>query len=100
MPEARGEYFKWAAHDDRYRPTFISACVAVLDREPDVVLCSTNTVDIDADGQLMKSWPTNDRASDDDPAVRFRDVMQNERQCFPIYGVMRTDALREHRADG
>jgi glycosyltransferase involved in cell wall biosynthesis len=95
VPEARGEYFKWAAHDDRYRPSFVSACVAVLDARPDVVLCYTNTVDIDGDGELIKTWPATDRASQDDAVVRFRDVMQNERQCFPVYGLIRTDALRE-----
>ena len=31
LPEARGEYFKWAAHDDRYQPSFVSRCVRVLD---------------------------------------------------------------------
>jgi glycosyltransferase involved in cell wall biosynthesis len=94
LPEARGEYFKWAAHDDRYVSSFISSCVAVLDEQPDVVLCYTNTVDIDADGAFMKAWPATDRASSADPLVRFRDVMMNERQCFPVYGLMRTDVLR------
>jgi len=94
LPEARGEYFKWAAHDDRYLPSFVSTCVDVLDRHRDVVLCYTNTVDIDADDEFMKAWPTTNRASSTDPVDRFRDVLMNERQCFPIYGVMRTEAVR------
>ncbi len=44
--------------------------------------------------KLMKTWPTTNRASSDDPVERFRDVMVNERQCFPFYGLMRTDVLR------
>jgi glycosyltransferase involved in cell wall biosynthesis len=94
LPEARGEYFKWAAHDDRYLPTFVSSCVDVLDRHPDVVLCYTNTIDIDGDDQFMKAWPATNRASSNRPLDRFRDVLMNERQCFPIYGVMRTEILR------
>ena len=94
LPEARGEYFKWAAHDDRYEPSYISSCVAVLDEQPDVVLCYTNSVDIDADGTFVKAWPTTDRASSSDPLVRFRDVLMNERQCFPFYGLTRTEVLR------
>ena len=92
--EARGEYFKWAACDDRYKSTFVSSCVDVLDRHADVVLCYTNTVDIDADSKLIKSWPATNRASGDDPVERFRDVVVNERQCFPIYGLTRTDVIR------
>ena len=34
-------YFKWAAHDDLYKPTFLQRCVEVLDSEPDVVLSYT-----------------------------------------------------------
>ena len=94
LPEARGEYFKWAAHDDRYLPSFVSACVDVLDRHRDVVLCYTNTVDIDAEDEFMKAWPATNRASSTDPVDRFRDVLMNERQCFPIYGVMRTEIVR------
>ena len=94
LPEARGEYFKWAAHDDRYLPTFVSSCVDVLDRHPDVVLCYTNTIDIDGDDEFMKAWPATNRASSNRPLDRFRDVLMNERQCFPIYGVMRTEILR------
>ena len=94
VPEARGEYFKWAAHDDRYLPSFVSSCVDVLDRHRDVVLCYTNTVDIDGDDEFMKAWPATNRASSTDPVTRFRDVLMNERQCFPIYGVMRTEAVR------
>ena len=94
LPEARGEYFKWAAHDDRYKPSYISSCVAVLDEQPDVVLCYTNSVDIDAAGTFVTAWPTTDRASSSDPLVRYRDVLMNERQCFPFYGLTRTEVLR------
>ena len=92
--EARGEYFKWAAHDDRHKPSWISACVGVLDEHDDVVLCYTNTIDIDGDGDVIKQWPTTNRASSIDPIERFCDVMLNERQCFPFYGLIRTEVLR------
>src|SRR5262245_35151443 len=35
---ARGEYFKWAAHDDQCAPGFVGRCVDVLDRDESVVL--------------------------------------------------------------
>lgn len=100
VEHARGEYFKWAACDDRYRPSLVSACIDVLERNPDVVLCFTNTVDIDDDGQPMHTWPATNRASSADPIDRFRDVLINERQCFPIYGVIRSAALRSSILEG
>ena len=100
LHEARGEYFKWAACDDRYKPRFVSACVDVLDQHPDVVLSYTGTVDIDTDGKVLKTWPTTNRASSDDPVERFRDVVLNERECFPFYGLMRSDVLRSTVLNG
>ena len=42
-----GEFHKWSTADDYWDPTVIEKCVAVLDREPDVVLCypKSNLVD-------------------------------------------------------
>jgi glycosyltransferase involved in cell wall biosynthesis len=46
---ARGDYFKWAAHDDICAPTYVERCVEALDRDPGVALAyrrasgSTNT---------------------------------------------------------
>ena len=34
---ARGEYFKWAAHDDRLAPDYLSRTVAALDAAPEAV---------------------------------------------------------------
>ncbi|MGQ9889999.1 MAG: glycosyltransferase family 2 protein, partial [Aggregatilineales bacterium] len=36
---ATGEYFMWAAHDDRWEPGFISTCVQYLLAHPDVAMC-------------------------------------------------------------
>ena len=40
---ARGEYFKWHAHDDVCLPTFLERCVATLDAAPGAVLCMPAT---------------------------------------------------------
>lgn len=50
---SRGEYFKWAAHDDIVAPTYVERCVEVLDREPDVVWCHSQFAEIGADGQPL-----------------------------------------------
>ena len=46
---ARGEYFKWAAHDDRLAPDYLSQTGAALDAAPDAVLCTTATAEIGPD---------------------------------------------------
>jgi glycosyltransferase involved in cell wall biosynthesis len=36
---SRGEYFKWAAHDDICSPGFLQRCVKILDSDTAVVVC-------------------------------------------------------------
>jgi Glycosyl transferase family 2 len=51
---AKGQYFKWAAHDDMVAPTYLERCVAVLDKDPSVVLCHSETELIDNANQPLK----------------------------------------------
>jgi glycosyltransferase involved in cell wall biosynthesis len=110
---ARGRYFKWAAHDDRCAPDYLAACVAVLEREPGVVLCHARTRAIDADGSPLVA--SDDPAPEDeqaaalrdelydpprrldsaDPAVRLADVLVPTRWCFEMFGVARADLVRQ-----
>lgn len=48
---AGGKYFMWAAHDDLRDPRYVSACVSALESHPDAVLCATDVVFIDENGQ-------------------------------------------------
>jgi len=54
---ARGEYFKWTAHDDICAPSFLLRCIEVLDRDPSVTLCYTRQIDIDEQGQILGRNP-------------------------------------------
>ncbi|MFA6321677.1 MAG: glycosyltransferase [Candidatus Omnitrophota bacterium] len=38
-----GEYFMWAAHDDKRAPSFVSECVEMLEKHPGAVLCQSYT---------------------------------------------------------
>src|SRR5690606_34223573 len=53
---ARGELFKWAAHDDLYSPRFLDACVAELDAHPEAVLAFSRTCFIDENGEFMRDY--------------------------------------------
>jgi glycosyltransferase involved in cell wall biosynthesis len=95
---AQGEYFRWAAHDDLCAPTLLEKCVAVLDQEPSVVLCYTQTVNIDQKGQALGIAALN-RATSNQPHRRFRDLAFRNDYCEPSYGVMRSDILRQTRLE-
>jgi glycosyltransferase involved in cell wall biosynthesis len=94
VAEARGEYFKWVADDDTYDSGFLSSCVDILDRCPDVVLCYAQALEIDERGEeIERRGPTN-VADRQDPSERYRAVMIDEIYCYAIFGVIRTAVLR------
>jgi glycosyltransferase involved in cell wall biosynthesis len=96
---SRGEFFKWAAHDDLCAPRFIEACVERLDREPDAVLAFPQMVDIDERGQEIgvrniSHIPRAARGASRSPQRRFRDLIRTDYTVEEIFGVIRADILR------
>lgn len=91
---ARGEYFRWAAHDDSIRATYLERCVETLDADPTVVLCHTAVEIIDAEGNNRGTHvdPPMRRDSHDAP-VRFHDVAMHGGRNHQIFGVVRTETL-------
>jgi glycosyltransferase involved in cell wall biosynthesis len=90
-----GQYFKWASHDDVCAPTLISRCVEVLESDPSVVIAYAMTSIIDENGALIEN-PYKRRLQDysPSPSRRFRELMWYEHRCFPIYGLIRADVLK------
>jgi glycosyltransferase involved in cell wall biosynthesis len=93
---ARGQYFRWAAHDDMLKPDLLAKCVAVLDRNPDVVLCYTQIIEIDEHGQqiTVTSLGKGQAAT---PQQRFADLLFRDHRCEPTYGLIRSDVMRRTR---
>jgi len=91
---ARGEYFRWAAHDDVCAPEFLERCVEVLDRDPDVILCMPGTVDIDERGDELCEYEWTARSDAPDPVARFRDLVRI-RRAFPCFGLVRRAAFEQ-----
>jgi glycosyltransferase involved in cell wall biosynthesis len=91
---ARGSYFKWASDDDLLAPTYVSSCVAVLDREPDAVLAYGKTRLIDDAGQVIRDHRDGMHLPSPLPWVRLRDFATHRWLCSPIFGVIRTSVLR------
>lgn len=90
---ARGKYFKWAAADDVISPTFIEACIAVLDRDPSIVLSYSNVDRIDSSGELDGSYDYPMRVDDPNAHIRFSDLILTNHFCVAIFGVIRRDIL-------
>jgi len=92
---ARGEYFKWASHDDRLAPTFLDRCVETLSAaSSDTVLCYPRTILIDARGAVIGEHPDRMDLTEGRPSSRFRHFMNRWGMCNPIFGLIRLDVLR------
>ena len=114
---SRGEYFKWAAHDDLCAPTYLEGCVDALDSDPSLVWCHTWTNHIDQEGNLLsghddaeipdgqvahslvtpqEGWP-NETRGDSRPSSRFAAVLLGTTWCSDSYGLIRSSALARTR---
>jgi glycosyltransferase involved in cell wall biosynthesis len=90
---ATGKYFKWAACDDLYEPTFLSKCIEALERDDGIVLAHAKTRIIDDRGEFLEDyhWPM--RTDSPEAVTRFREMLMNDHLCFQIFGVIRRAAL-------
>jgi glycosyltransferase involved in cell wall biosynthesis len=90
---ARGEYFKWAAHDDLLSPSFIEKCVEILDTYPDVVLCYPQTLFVNENSKPLGVYADKLHLCQPSPHKRFRDFFQHQSLSHPVFGVARRDVL-------
>src|SRR5690606_8726064 len=99
--------FKWAAHDDVLAADFLTTCLAILDRDPTIVLASPASALIDEAGtplpycaerggivdRMGVCWPALPEQNSDlmaaEPVLRFRAVMLKMFMCIEIFGLMR-----------
>jgi glycosyltransferase involved in cell wall biosynthesis len=96
VAEARGEYFKWGAHDDIYGPDLLARCVAALDKDPDVVLSSVDKAVIDEAGAVVEECEYTLDTGSTDVTKRFRSLVVTD-GADDEYGVIRTQVLRSVR---
>lgn len=97
---ARGDYFKWAAHDDLCSPEFLEQCVAVLDRDPSVILCYPRSKGIDGDGIVTKKIEADPDISMYSPSKRFYQCVCVGHPMVGVFGVIRRSALERTRLIG
>lgn len=97
---ATGAYFKWAAHDDLCAPTFIERCVAILDQEPDVVLCTARTKSIDGSGNVLQEYHAKPLGNSPKAWQRFYEFTVVPHPCVSVFGLIRRDVLQRTKLIG
>lgn len=93
LQQARGRYFKWAAHDDLYHPDLLRCCVHALETEPRAVLAHAGDAVIDESGAVVAELPYEVDSAHPSPSVRLRSLLYVD-GGNDDYGVMRTDVVR------
>ena len=91
---SKGEYFKWAAHDDICAPHLIARCVNVLNRDPDIVIAYPKTAIIDKNGKVIDTYEIKLPTDSSDPVKRFAALLRGHK-CFEIFGLIRRSALAQ-----
>jgi hypothetical protein len=92
---ATGEFYKQAAHDDFCEPTFVEICIDALRRNPELTVAHSKTRVVDADGEFIEDYECPIRTDNEDPVIRFADLVLVGHRCFPIFGIHRMSALKQ-----
>jgi glycosyltransferase involved in cell wall biosynthesis len=98
---SRGQFFKWAAHDDDFPRAMLQRFVSVFDEAPpDVSVVYSRCEYINADG--VAEWIDSDHVDKDDPSPhrRLAWLLDNIHMYNCPYGLIRSDLLRKTRLYG
>lgn len=91
---SKGEYFKWASHDDLCDPALLARYVEVLDTDSSVVLCHSKVKRILDEHGTVENYAVELATDSPKPQVRFRDLILIRHRCFQIYGLIRSKDLK------
>jgi glycosyltransferase involved in cell wall biosynthesis len=98
---ARGEYFKWASHDDLAAPDLLLRCVEILDREAGVVLAFSHFDYVDERGETLRRSAENLSIRGKQTSQRVRQLVDRQLEKTDIYwaifGLIRASALQATR---
>jgi glycosyltransferase involved in cell wall biosynthesis len=92
---SRGEYFKWAAHDDLCGPEYLERCVAALDGDVSMVLCHARTREIDENGAVVRELDRKPQLSSRRVHERFYDCICVPHPQVMVFGLIRANVLRQ-----
>ncbi len=89
---SQGEYFMWHAHDDYRESNYVSSCLEIMEKHPNVILCCTDAL-LEENGGYKRSQE-NFSTIGMGPNKRFRKILWNN-SCASIYGLIRSRVLRK-----
>ena len=92
---SRGEYFMWVSCHDVWEPRYISSCVGVLEQESAAVLCYSLADWIDVDGNSLNVILRGPDSRGLDRVSRCHVILWGMQYAYPIYGLIRIDALKK-----
>src|SRR6185503_12582040 len=93
---ARGEFFKWASHDDECDRSLVRRCLDVFRQAGRrAVLVFSRADIIDDTGRVMFESPDHVSSSSPRPFQRLGRVLWSSSYAHPLWGVIRADALRQ-----
>lgn len=94
-PKARGDFFMWAADDDRWEPFFVERCVAGLQADPTLAVCQMEAqYEVEGEGLFpffFEGFPFHNHSSAS-PVERVRHLLGHVYGNL-VYGVFRREAL-------
>ena len=105
---ARGNFFKWMAHDDRCSLNYLEECVQVLESDPKIVMCFPKVSLIDEEDHLLplieentyltpkgKIISTNLQRNftSSQPNERYSEVLFRTHKCYEFFGLSRRDII-------
>lgn len=107
IKKATGKYFMFAADDDEWYPQFIEKCVSVLEDNPDIIMCTTQSIIVsDVILEQRKNYPStytetpyylcNEDANTVglSPIERVKKTIVKSGTNTAVYGLYRTDLLK------
>jgi glycosyltransferase involved in cell wall biosynthesis len=91
---SRGEFFKWASHDDLYHRDFLQRCVTALDEHPEAVLAHAWGVLMDEAGDPVQFFKYPAGTASARAPERFQSMLFDGKGDW-TYAVFRTSVLRQ-----
>ena len=98
---ARGEFFKWAMHDDECAPSMVRKCMdAFASAPPSTALIFPKSDIIDGAGRVKYPSPDKIDSSSDKAHLRLKRVLWGVGYANALWGITKTEKLRRARPAG
>lgn len=98
---SRGDFFKWAMHDDECHPSLVRRCMETYRDSPhntSLVFSQANI--IDGEGKVKFACQENVASNSSCPYKRVAQVLSRIRYANALWGLIRSETLRQVRPAG